>query len=219
MGSVSKMQPARKFLWEVVLVISMVLISKADDLKDDDTEGGREKKVLLSVFTVVKFPNTACVSSTSGRNGTCYTNSECSAKGGSSSGSCASSFGVCCIFEKSCGAGSIAENCTYFTSSSMSVGSSCSLTICKCSSDVCQLRLDFETFALANPVTATDITVGAAAAADGSANRIGNCDTDSFTTTSPGGKTPPLICGTNSGEPAHSLSSQHFKCCRRSTHV
>merc|ERR1712106_1139757 len=196
---VSKMQPERKLLWEVVLVLSMVLISKADDLKEDDSKGGRDKKV-LSVFTVVKFPNTACVFSTSGRNGTCYTNSECAAKGGGSSGSCASSFGVCCVFEKSCGTDSIAENCTYFTSSSMSVGSSCTLKICKSSSDVCQLRLDFETFSLSNPVTATAITVGPAAAADGSANRIGNCDTDSFTVTSPGGKSPPLICGTNTGQ-------------------
>merc|ERR1712106_1030729 len=186
----------------------MVLISKADDLKEDDTEGGRDKKV-LSVFTVVKFPNTACVSSTSGRNGTCYTNSECSAKGGSSSGSCASSFGVCCIFEKSCGSGSIAENCTYFTSSSMSAGSSCSLTICKSSSDVCQLRLDFETFAMNNPVTVTTISVGAIGptGADGSANRVGNCDTDSFSVTSPGGKSPPLICGTNSGQHMYIPSS------------
>ena len=50
---------------------------------------------------------------------------------GSASGACASSFGVCCVFEKSCGAGSLSENCTYFTSSSRSAGSSCSLTICK----------------------------------------------------------------------------------------
>lgn len=158
----------------------------------------RAKKA-LSVFTVVKFPNTVCVSSTSGRNGTCYTASECAAKGGSSSGSCASSFGTCCIFEKSCGGGSIAENCTYFTSSKLTTGSSCSLTICKCSSDVCQLRLDFETFVLNNPVTAIAVTVGPAAAS-GTANRIGNCDTDSFTITTPGGKAPPLICGTNTGQ-------------------
>ena len=33
-------------------------------------------------------------------------------------------------------------------SSGISLGSSCRLEICKCSTDVCQLRLDFETFAL-----------------------------------------------------------------------
>ena len=74
-------------------------------------------------------------------------------QGGSSSGSCASSFGVCCVFEKSCGAGSISENCTYFSSSDFSAGSACSLTICKTASDVCNLRLDFETFVLSNPVS------------------------------------------------------------------
>ena len=35
-----------------------------------------------------------------------------------------------------------------FLFSGISLGSSCRLEICKCSSDVCQLRLDFETFAL-----------------------------------------------------------------------
>jgi len=168
-------------------------------IADAENEVNRKQKT-LSVFTVVKFPNIVCLSSTTGRNGTCYTNSECTAKGGSASGSCASGFGSCCIFEKSCGGGSVAENCTYFTSTSLTTGSSCSLTICKCSSDICQLRLDFETFVLNNPVTITTVTVGPGTAAAGSATRIGNCDTDSFAVTVPGGKSPPLICGTNTGQ-------------------
>jgi len=160
----------------------------------DETEEVGRKRKQLSVFTVVKFPNDVCLSATSGRNGTCYTSSECNAKGGASSGSCASSFGVCCVFEKSCGAGSVAENCTYFTSSDRTAGSSCSLNICKCSSDVCQLRLDFETFTLSNPFTAT-----AGAGADAMALPIGNCFTDFFAVSVPGGKAPPLICGENTG--------------------
>jgi hypothetical protein len=188
------MELTRTVLVEVV--ITGILLCVVADL---DTSKERVKKQ-LGVFTVVKFPNTACNSATTGRNGTCYTASECSAKGGSSSGSCASSFGVCCIFEKTCGGGSVAENCTYFTSTGLTKGSSCSLTICKCSSAVCQLRIDFETFVLNDPVTATTITVGPAAAAAGSANRIGNCDTDSFGVTVPGGKSPPLICGVNTGQ-------------------
>jgi len=150
----------------------------------------------LSVFTVVKFPNTVCSSSTNGRNGTCYTQSECTSKGGSASGACASSFGVCCVFEKSCGAGSLSENCTYFTSSSRSAGSSCSLTICKSSSDVCQLRLDFEAFTLTQPVS----TTASNTFSQGIASRIGNCDTDFFSVSVPGGQAPPLICGSNSGQ-------------------
>lgn len=183
----------------IEVVILLTLLGMAVKMEGTDGFGERNKKA-LSVFTVVKFPNIVCLSGTTGRNGTCYTSSECSAKGGSISGGCASGFGVCCIFEKTCGGGAIAENCTYFSSSSISTGSSCSLTICKCSSDVCQLRLDFETFVLNTPVTAVATTVGAVGNADGSANRIGNCDTDSFTVTTPGGKAPPVICGTNSGQ-------------------
>jgi len=152
----------------------------------------------LSVFTVVRFPNEVCTSSTSGRNGTCYTSSECTSRGGSSSGSCASSFGVCCVFEKSCGAGSVAENCTYFTSSSRSAGSSCTLTICKTGSDVCQIRLDFEAFTLTGPNTAT-ATAAAAVVAAITPAPFGNCDTDFFTVSAPGATAPPLICGENSG--------------------
>jgi len=178
-------------IW-LVMVMSVMVVRAQE-------EESRGKKA-LSIFTVVKFPNTACSSSTTGRNGTCYTSSECTAKGGSTSGGCASGFGVCCVFEKSCGGGSIAENCTYFTSASLTTGTSCSLTVCKCSSDVCQLRLDFETFVLSNPVTATTVTIGPATAAAGSATRQGNCDTDSFGVTVPGGKSPPIICGTNTGQ-------------------
>merc|ERR1711990_698465 len=123
-----------------LLLLLLSLGTTAGDNKTDEGEAGRIKKA-LSVFTVVKFPNSVCQSSTTGRNGTCYTTSECTAKGGTTSGSCASSFGVCCVFEASCGSGSLAENNTYFTSSAISLGSSCRLEICKCSTDVCQLRL------------------------------------------------------------------------------
>jgi len=154
----------------------------------------------LSVFTVVRFPNEVCESSTNGRNGTCYTSSECAARGGSSSGSCASSFGVCCVFEKSCGAGSVAENCTYFTSSSRSAGASCTLTMCKTGSDVCQLRLDFESFTLTNPATRVATPVAGVAGLIYASIPWGNCETDFFSVSTPGFKAPPLICGENSGQ-------------------
>ncbi len=44
-----------------------------------------------------RFPNNACAGAT--RNGTCYTEAECSARGGTNSGSCAAGFGVCCVSE------------------------------------------------------------------------------------------------------------------------
>jgi len=177
----------------------MVLYSHhaiGDNSSHNSTHRGEKA---LSVFSVVKFPNTACTSSTAGRNGTCYTSSECTANSGTASGTCASSFGVCCIFEKSCGSGAISQNTTYFTSSSRVLGTSCALTICKCSTDVCQLRLDFETFALNNPVTVSTVTIGPATAAAGTGNSLGACNVDQFSVTVPGGKSPPVICGTNTG--------------------
>jgi len=182
-----------------MLLILYLIVAFSSFTLGDKTNSTRAEKA-LSVFSIVKFPNSACKSSTSGRNGTCYTASECTANSGTASGTCASSFGVCCIFEKSCGGGPLSQNNTYFTSSARTAGASCSLEICRCSTDVCQLRLDFETFAMANPVTSTAITVGPSTQGEGSANRIGNCDVDQFTVTVPGGRSPPVICGTNSGE-------------------
>ena len=93
------------------------------------------------IFNVVRFPNTAC-GSANNFNGTCYTASECNALGGSSSGSCASGFGVCCVFSLSCG-GRTNANTSYATVSSFSTTSDrdpCTYTYCRCSEDVCKLR-------------------------------------------------------------------------------
>ena len=116
--------------------------------RNDTASSSREDK-FLSVFTVVKFPNDPC-GSTSGLNGTCYTNSQCESLGGSASGSCASSFGVCCVFSLSCG-GSSSQNNTYATVTSYTVSSDpdpCTYTFCKSSSDVCKLRIDYETMSI-----------------------------------------------------------------------
>ena len=71
---------------------------------------------LLNVFNIIKFPNSGCTTN-SNTVGTCYSASECSALGGSSSGSCASGFGICCAFSKGCGS-TISVNNTYFRGSS-----------------------------------------------------------------------------------------------------
>ncbi len=42
-----------------------------------------------------RFPNDICPGA-SGMNGTCYTQEECSARGGTNGGACASGFGICC---------------------------------------------------------------------------------------------------------------------------
>lgn len=51
---------------------------------------------MLSLFTVVRFPNDFCTGA-NGYNGTCYKAAQCWAIGGNPSGYCASGFGVCCI--------------------------------------------------------------------------------------------------------------------------
>ena len=45
--------------------------------------------------TINSLQNEPCQGTT--RNGTCYAQNECSDKGGTSSGSCADGYGVCCI--------------------------------------------------------------------------------------------------------------------------
>ena len=57
---------------------------------------GERKEKEFTVFNVVRFPNDVCTSQ-SNLNGTCYTASECTAKGGEERGNCASGFGVCCV--------------------------------------------------------------------------------------------------------------------------
>lgn len=48
------------------------------------------------MFTLVKFENNICAG-LNGENGTCMAATECSQRGGISSGVCASGYGVCCI--------------------------------------------------------------------------------------------------------------------------
>ena len=119
-----------------MFVILILLVSCAAAAADIAPRTGKE----MSIFTVVRFPNEPCNGAS--LNGTCYTVSECNSLGGSASGTCASSFGVCCVFSLSCG-GRTSANSTYATISSFSTSSDtdpCTYTFCKCSSDVCKLR-------------------------------------------------------------------------------
>ena len=45
-----------------------------------------------------------------------------------------------------------AQNCTYFDSSSPTAGS-CSARVCEANNNICQMRLDFNTFTLTGPST------------------------------------------------------------------
>ena len=70
----------------------------------------------------------------------------------------------------------------------------CTYTFCPTSSDVCKLRIDFDTMVL----TAPSGVSSTAAAAD--SITVGDCTVDSLTVSNPGGVTPPTICGYNTGQ-------------------
>merc|ERR1719510_798904 len=172
-----------------VITSLLVLTSSTafGQLATNNTRNGR----VFSLFSIVQFPNLRCTSSTSSTTyGTCLTSSECSTNGGSSDGNCAAGFGVCCIISTSTCSATVSTNTTYIrnpgypsTYTPSSTGT-CVFTVSKVSSEVCQLRLDFET--MSGFVTTT----------------AGAC-TDSFTALGQTGKTLPSICGTNTDYHIH----------------
>merc|ERR1711997_195050 len=115
---------AKGSMWLSALIVAIVVCSSRAEQQEAE-ESNREEKV-LPIFQVVKFPNDVCKGSS--RNGTCYTKEECSSKGGKNEGSCASGFGVCCVFSLSCGK-SASENSTYIVqASATAVSSPCTYT-------------------------------------------------------------------------------------------
>ncbi|XP_029155299.1 uncharacterized protein LOC114928349 [Nylanderia fulva] len=136
------------------------------------------------LFSVVRFANTECLSNTDQLNGTCFTRRECLNYGGNPSGSCANGLGTCCVFQKSCGSTTNMNN-TYFVSPRYPItyrgGERCTITVQRCNSNICQLRLDFLEATWAQP------------------NATGYCDLDVFLV-SGGSSTVPRICGENTNQ-------------------
>merc|ERR1711971_486829 len=158
----------------------------------------------IGIFNVVRFPNAACVGSNSNM-GTCYTAEECEDNSGTASGSCADGYGVCCIFSINCG-GTSSQNLTMFMSNNVAAGA-CGAQICKTTSDIVQLRLDFTSFVISNPAAGVGESFALLnGVPDPSAvstllyNIDGQCNTDSFKVSSPGSVGSPEICGVNTGE-------------------
>ncbi|XP_043599019.1 uncharacterized protein LOC122574893 isoform X3 [Bombus pyrosoma] len=145
------------------------------------SQGGREKR-LFPLFTLVKFDNNVCIG-LNGENGTCIAASECSKRGGVSSGVCANGYGVCCIVTVSCGE-TTSNNNTYFVNpnypSTFDGTISCQLTLVKSHPTVCQFRLDFLQFNVRGPETTNH-----------------QCIYDQFIVS--GGNPVPTICGNNAG--------------------
>ncbi|CAB4055737.1 unnamed protein product [Lepeophtheirus salmonis] len=106
---------------------------------------------LISLLNVVTFRNSPCtaVSSTasSSRQGTCFSSEECSQKGGQIDGTCASGFGVCCIFKLVACGGAISQYSNELKQSNCQ----------PISIDICRIRLDFKTLQLRQAPTATGV--------------------------------------------------------------
>lgn len=185
-----------------------LLMASSLSFAEDDIGNERDEK-LISTFQIVRFPNDVCVGSNS-RNGTCYTSAECSDKGGSSSGSCADGFGVCCTFViTTCGSSS-SENITYWTAPSTVSSGTCGLTLNSVSDDICSIRLDFTSFVITGPSTisgpevnrrhGTPIGTMESGLHDFGVGYTTNCLLDQFYSrgASPSSN-PPILCGTNTG--------------------
>lgn len=156
---------------------------------------------MFALFNVVKFKNEGCQSvSTVDLQGVCMTKQECEDGGGTTDGNCAAGFGACCIFTisgttASCG-GTVTRNCSYITNpefpATRTTVGTCAFPVTRCSSDICQIRLDFKsTTRLGNPTTATGVCGGGTAdslvIAPGATNTAAN--------------SIPIFCGT--------LTNQH----------
>lgn len=70
----------------------------------------------LSLFSVVTFPNDECQTNMADMKGVCVSSEECSDNGGTASGNCASSFGVCCFYKVDDCSSTIKNNITYIQS-------------------------------------------------------------------------------------------------------
>jgi len=154
----------------------------------------------FSIFQIIKFENAACIGDAKTRNGTCFTDSECEANGGTSDGSCADGFGVCCIKLIDDG-GSSSMNTTHIvaTAADVTAGSSQSFSVCPSDSTICRIRFDFTGFTLSAPAVAGG-TIDAAAGTGEEGVQIGDCTEDQFSITSPVSTGTPVICGVNTGQ-------------------
>jgi len=179
-----------------MLWILLVLCVASSGLAE---ESDRQERV-FSPFSVVRFQNDICGGGS--RNGTCLTSEMCEDQSGTSDGTCADGFGVCCVFELKCGEAS-SQNNTYIVQTStttqpVSGNSECSYTICPASPNIRRIRYDFTTLQLTAQNPAAIVAVGTKPTS-GKEGSVGKCLDDSLSITGSTGTTP-AICGTNSGQ-------------------
>jgi len=155
----------------------------------------RDEKV-LSLFSVVNFKNDICQPITTGLTdivGTCFSSTECTEKGGTQAGKCASGFGVCCTFVvDSKNSATVTHNNTVIMNNGWptaltTASKTITYTIKPMSTDICMLRFNFISFDLGVDATTT----------------VGKC-LDTFDASSPSGANPPTVCGKNNGQHLYS---------------
>merc|ERR1712122_341319 len=152
----------------------------------------------FSLFSVLKWQNSACQAvSDDALQGVCYTKQECDDLGGTEDGNCAAGFGTCCVITLSGTAnspgGTVTQNCTFIQNvdypSAETNTRNYEYMITKCSSEICQVRLDFLVANFAQPDQAT-----------------GNCQTGDrdVVTLDAGGDDPNrVLCGELTGQHAY----------------
>jgi len=155
---------------------------------------------VFPLFDVVQFPNDVCVDSNLNLNGTCYTSSTCTARGGTAGSSCANGFGVCCVIQLTASGTSSSDNNTYLiqaaTTGSDTDDTLIDYSITRASTDICRIKFDFVALTLANPSVQTVVAVNSAF---NTGDSIGKCNTDTLMI-SGGSPQAPTICGSNTGQ-------------------
>ena len=136
-----------------------------------------------AIFAIIRYQNSPC-NTDSSTPGTCLAQNDCLTRSGTPDGTCASGFASCCNFKFTCG-GRTKENETIFVNNlyprTDNGTNTCQVTIDK-QPNVCQLRLDFEEFSLAQP------------------DENGQCTTDSFMVRTTVGERLPILCGDNNNQ-------------------
>ncbi|XP_055678018.1 uncharacterized protein LOC129786801 [Lutzomyia longipalpis] len=143
----------------------------------------------LNLFNIVRFPNEPCSTSNPKKflktlNGTCYHEVECEQLGGVPIDNCASGFGVCCVFQLSCG-GKTEREISYFENPGfpkpINDRIACTMSV-KLLPGVQQVLLEFVFFELRPPVD-------------------GSCTDDQFIVSGNNlNSFIPIICGINTGQ-------------------
>eukprot|EP00095_Tigriopus_kingsejongensis_P001716 maker-scaffold539_size142544-snap-gene-0.25 protein:Tk01716 transcript:maker-scaffold539_size142544-snap-gene-0.25-mRNA-1 annotation:"hypothetical protein X777_11818" len=129
----------------LLTILCLYQLYPASVLGDSEASIQSDRKgKALSLFQIVKFQNTRCMTGVNtNTNGTCYTAEECRTKLGTSEGTCAGGYGVCCIFRIRCGQRT-SEQYSVLESTLATVGArTCQYDICRSSPNICRIRLDF----------------------------------------------------------------------------